>query len=173
MARIPCPGYIGDRAFPGDGGGNTVPMHMPHIGGSKDSFDLQYLTPMLLKKQGGNGLYMNQFIPYITSIIMEFLPCRAGHNTALDNATSCVVRGIRELLSHSRRGKADTFFLVEPSRGLTRSYTTAVASLRLALGDRQQSATAEVLLAALLLCCFEVGSRCNPACFQISFEGLY
>ena len=162
MARLQCPGYIGDRAVPVDVASNTMPRHLPQFGGSKDSFDLQYLTPLLMEKQGGNGLYMNQFIPYITSMNIGFMPSRAGHNTALDTAMTCVVRGIRELLKHGSRGKWDTFYLANPSVGLTRSYTTAVASLRLALDDPRQSSVPELLMAALLLCCFEVY---HPACF--------
>ena len=132
-------------------------MSLPQIGGSQDSLDLLHLVPALIDRQGGKANYLNQLIPSIVSVSSLHLPSRAGHNYALDCAMSCAATGIRELFTDGYSKQSRSFYyLANPSLELTRLYTNAVNALRCALDDRRQSSMPEILLAALLICCFEV-----------------
>lgn len=109
-----------------------------------------------MSKQGARAHY-NQVVPWIVYLSSNQLPSRSGHHYALDAAVSCTVSGIRELLKNGRARDDNTpYYIGQPKTTLTRSYSSAVAALRYSLGDTQQSSSPEVLLAALLLCCFEV-----------------
>lgn len=131
-------------------------MPLPQIGGSKDSQDLVYLLPALIDKHKGLGRYLNHIVPWIVNLSTKYLPCRAGHNAALEAAMNCTAKAIRELLLNNRPGKAETYYLVHTSVELTRSNLAAVAALRQELEDPRQSLKPEILLTTLLLCCFEV-----------------
>ena len=157
MAQHQCPGYLDNRPLNSLTGKTAPILLLPRMGGSEDSLDLLQLVPALISKQGGRGVHFNGLVPFIINRSSEFLPSRAGYNFALDMAISCTARGIRELLTNNPSQQSDSYYYLSyPSTALTRSYTTAVSALRYSLDDRQLSSKPEILLAALLLCCFEV-----------------
>ena len=138
---------------------SSTTVSLPQIGVSRESRELISLIPELVMKQdGGKGIYFHQALPCLIWKFLKYLPCRASHNVALDTAIRCLTEGIRELFisNHDHKQKSDIGFLVNTSSHLTISYTQAITSLRRSLDDRQESATPEVSLAAVLLCCFEV-----------------
>lgn len=154
-----CPGYLDTRPA---GSPASLPSSPPQIGGSEASQALIYLVPALVDKQGNRGVHFNGIVPHIVNFNRQHFPSRAGHNAALDAAMSCAAGGIRQLLrGECSKQSGSYYYLVNPSTELIRSHTSAVAALRYSLDDAKQSATAEILLAAFLLCCFEVRESCH------------
>jgi hypothetical protein len=78
----------------------------------------------------------------------DCVPCRLGHNVALDDAISCICAIYR-----SREPPPYT-----ASKRITRSYRKALASVRSHLGNPALRNTSEVLCASILLQFFEVSA---------------
>lgn len=161
-----CPGYFDDRhSLTSRPVWNTVPpltVTLPSIGGSRDSQDLLNLLPALVDKQNASKFELSHIVPHIVTLSSEYLPGRAGHSPVLDAAVECTAKGIRELFrsDHLERNYP-YYYLVKPSLEVTRSYANAVVILRRSLDDPRLSSSPEIVLAALLLCCFEV-SKLEP-----------
>ena len=78
---------------------------------------------------------------------LSFLPCRYGNSTILDNAISCVVARIRQLISPPV-GQVDGV--------VSALYSKALRSLQVALDDSSLRNEPDVLCATLLLALYEV-----------------
>lgn len=87
---------------------------------------------------------------------MGDLPPRLGHSPAILAATRCFAGVLREIWQHIETGEKDTMPTSLMSIRTRSRYATALAALSDSLNDPLHSTTMETLIAAQLLCCFEV-----------------
>ena len=114
------------------------------------------LFPRLKALQDAFMHDLRDVMRHLLNVFLEHIPSRSGHNAALDAATSCTATGIRSMFRYNVVRKSDGLFLADITTEISKSYSTALSALRHALDDPAQSSTPEIMLAAMLLCCFEV-----------------
>lgn len=156
-----CPGYLDSTrlAF----GATLTPalrsLYSPQFDSTGEVRDMIILFPRLKTLQDAFMHDLTDVMRHLLNVFLEHIPSRSGHNAALDAATSCTATGIRSMFKHNVVRKPDGLFLADMTTEISRSYSMALSALRLALDDPVQSTTPEIMLAAMLLCCFEVRSH--------------
>lgn len=158
----------------------AAPTNLAQLNASTSVLDIVNLGPVMrnLLKNGRvadfatYNLRTHLRIQSSLQVYMTFLPSRAGYSSALDSATRCVAAALQVIYSTSR---GSTFCTLKdlPSQHWSHIlplYSTALKHLQLSLGSKQ-SASAETLCAALLLCYFEVTSCLSNSGFPL-FEGI-
>ena len=131
-------------------------LSLPQFDGSQHAWDLLYLLPALNKHRGSHSGILSGPVCNVARKFLKYLPSRAAEHTALDMATSCFSKGMRELLGEYHGQRSVSVVLVNPTTALTSSYTHALGAIRQALFDKKQSSLPETTIAVVLLCCFEV-----------------
>lgn len=161
ISRRQCPGYLSDKQAPvADTRRFLKPpraLASPQASGSRDTHDLFTLLPNLMDYRGMRGNFLNAPLVLSAMMMLRFLPSRTRQHEALDAAVACIATGTRQLLTSRSRGSGDDgMVLRDPSMETTRTYSTALTTLRKTLSDPRQSTMPETSAAALLICCFEV-----------------
>ncbi|QKX63076.1 uncharacterized protein TRUGW13939_10244 [Talaromyces rugulosus] len=109
-----------------------APLTSVHIGRAAREYLSSNLLRFILPSLGEEASYVTH------------VPCRLGHEVALDHAVQCVVAAFHALHSQSS-SKQKTLSL----------YMRALNSLQQAINDPERSLSAETLCATELLCLFE------------------
>jgi hypothetical protein len=112
-----------------------APLTTIHIGRAAREYLSANLLRFILPSRGEEASYVTH------------VPCRLGHEVALDHAVQCVVAAFHALHSQSS-SKQKTLSL----------YMCALKSLQQAIDDPERSLSAETLCATQLLCLFEVST---------------
>ena len=134
----------------------------PQLEGSKDVSDLLCLIPQINSKMPTTSDSIQKSMRSLTAIYLSYLPCRSGHNTALDAAVTCVAAASRRLWAQCSGIDLETpetrksMYLQRTDTAILPLYLQALKSLQQSLGDPAQSVLPETMCAAAMLCCFEV-----------------
>lgn len=152
---VPPPGSYAAEKSQGIG---SSPPSLPQFSSSFSAFDMITILPLIQPDNHGGTAFgipkwnvsifshAQRFCAYLTHI-----PCRAGHDEALDSAVKCVASALRWRYAVAA-SKAD----LSPPRKLLIYYGDALRDLQAAVNDPVRSLSAETLSASALLFLFQV-----------------
>lgn len=134
------------------------PASLPQFNSTQQVQDVLHLLPRINETFSTITDDIRKTIFSKVELLLAYLPSQAGYGNTLDAAVKCVATGLQEAWGQKTAIQSRQVFLTNWSPESLQLYIPAVSALRHALEDPDESVAAETLLAALLLCCFDVGS---------------
>lgn len=132
------------------------PASLPQFNSTQQLQDVLYLLPRINEPFSTITDDIRKSIFSKVELLPASLPSQASYGNTLDTAVKCVATGLRKAWSQKTAIQSRQVFLTPWSAESLQLYIPAVSALRHALEDPDESVAAETLLAALLLCCFDV-----------------
>ena len=167
-AMIECPGFLSDKTnvphwqfcVP------AVPCSTPQLDGTYEMRDVLALLPKVNSVAPARSDDACRLMRVLIQGFMGDIPPRLGHSPAILAATRCFAGVLREIWQYIEAGEKDTMPTSLMSVRTRSRYSTALSALSDSLNDPLHSTTMETLIAAQLLCCFEVRLPSSPLMFH-------
>ena len=157
-AMLKCPGYWSDKSFTA-GPQFCIPPVLcvtPQLNGTGEMRDILVLLPKINALVPAPSDDACRHMRVLIQSFMGDIPSRIGHSSAVHAATRCFAGALAEIWQHLEITKEDTMPTSLMTTRTRSRYTAALSVLSDSLNDPLHSKTIETLIAAQLLCCFEV-----------------